>query len=333
MVKISNNEKKVEILTDIGASFFSEGMTADVIANQIKEIEGDFDLIVGSLGGDVHEALMIHDIIKMHPGTVTTKIIGLTASSGTIIALAGDKVTMSSNASFLVHNASTWAAGNRNDFEKAIEVLDAMDGVIASLYSRKTGKRKSQLLTLMEQERWLSPEEAKDWGFVDKIFTPETPQVMNSMIDQVNHSNLPKFNNSTDMNILDEIRQLIAKDDKVAEISNLKADIQNITSERDGLKVDIQSKEAEINNLSAKVAELENQKTGFDAKLAEKESAYNTLKNEFVQYAKDKLDKIKCEALGVDDFSFIENQKGDQSRVELIMKKTRPSIKDLKEKD
>lgn len=345
MIKIQNkaDEKPtIEILSDIGEDFWTGGgITAQTISDEIKNIQGDFEVVIGSLGGDVHHALMIHDLIRMHPGKVNVKIIGMTASSGTVIAMAGNSIEMSKNSMFLIHNASTGVWGNSKDLTKAAEDLDQVDGRLAGIYSRVTGKRKSQILTLMEKEEWLSAEQAKEYGFINKIFEPATPTMNKAIIEKINNSTLPKIKTLENMDttkILDAISSLKALfvNNKVDDESAFAAKVAEIDTRFEALKAENDSLMAQKADIQAALDSYSTEKAGLieakekaEADMQTAITEKETIKNEFVEYAKAKLDRPQCVKLGVDDFSFLETTvTPDAERTTKVLSKKQFSIKD-----
>ena len=210
----------IEIFGTIGESWFEEGITMQLINDQLKEAKNKpIKLVVSSLGGDVTHALAIHDLLKMHNAPVTAEIIGATASSGTIVAMGANEVNMSENALFLVHNAWTVAMGNANDFREAAEDLDRWDARIVDIYRNKTGKRKSQVYSLMEEEKWIDSKEAKEFGFIDNSFKPKSAaasilnedqkkQILNDIRNQFKMKKFDKIND-----IL-EVEELVMDEEK-----------------------------------------------------------------------------------------------------------------------
>ena len=170
---------EIDIFGDIGESWFSEGNTMQSVRGQIEGSKAKSIVVnISSLGGSVWDGLAIHDILAMHPANVETRIIGATASMGTIVALAGNTVKMSDNALFLVHNASTIAMGNKYDLEEAVKALKTVDERLKNIYKKKTSKEGSlktlaQIEDLMKQERWIDAKEAKTFGFVNEVFEPK----------------------------------------------------------------------------------------------------------------------------------------------------------------
>jgi len=169
----------IEIYGDIGESWWSEGITLKSITKQLNEITAaEIELRVSSLGGDAFDALSIHDALKMHKAFVKTIITGATASAATIVAMAGDTVEMSDNALFLIHNAWTWAIGDSDDLQEVRDVLDTLDERLANIYFKRIeGKGGDKTLQdvkdLMREDKWITAEEAEEWGLVDAVFEPK----------------------------------------------------------------------------------------------------------------------------------------------------------------
>ena len=129
-----NNE--VDILTDIGSGLFFEGYTYANFASDIATLEGDITINIKSYGGDVHEALAIYDAIKSIENKVTTRVVGATASAGTIISMAGDVRLISANSRYLIHRVMAGAMGNVDDLQEVINQLEDYDRQLISLYEK-----------------------------------------------------------------------------------------------------------------------------------------------------------------------------------------------------
>lgn len=172
-------------------------------------------LNISSLGGNVDDALAIHDALRNSPATVTANLTGFVASAATIVALAADKVRMSENAFFLVHKPWVYAEGNADALRSEANNLDSIETALINIYKSKTGKRTPTLQKLMQEERWLSATEAKDLGFIDEIYKPApsaagTPQ--NSIKLPPQYPTPPtKMQNQTPETILSKIRALFVE--------------------------------------------------------------------------------------------------------------------------
>jgi len=171
-IKSSSDFTEVDIFGQIGDSFFEEGNTLESIRAEISNTKQDLVVNVASLGGIAFEGLAIHDLIASHPYNTTVNILGATASAAAVIAMAGDTVNISENSLFLVHDSHGIAQGNADDLESIASDMRKVDDRMVSIFTKKTGKKETEVRELMKGDKFLSPNEAKDFGFVDSIKEP-----------------------------------------------------------------------------------------------------------------------------------------------------------------
>ncbi|MCE4048032.1 head maturation protease, ClpP-related [Bacillus sp. Au-Bac7] len=129
----------------------------------------DIILEVNSGGGSVMAASEMYTLLREHPNNVISKNLGLAASAASYLLLAGDKVLMSPTAQIMIHNASTVASGDYRDMNHTSTVLKNVNISIANAYKLKTGKTHDELLAMMDNESWLTAQQAKQIGLIDEI--------------------------------------------------------------------------------------------------------------------------------------------------------------------
>lgn len=141
------------------------------IANILSELSGTESLQVNinSPGGDVYSASEIYTELKNHAGDVEVRILGVAASAASVIAMAGDVIKVSPTAQIMIHNATTFAAGDHAEMSKVSEFLKKVNQSVSSAYRLKTGLAEQELLDLMEAETWMTAQEAKEKGFADEV--------------------------------------------------------------------------------------------------------------------------------------------------------------------
>lgn len=176
--------------------------------SRIKAIETREIIVnIRSTGGDVNDALLIHDTLKAIPAQITTRCYGYVASAATIIAQAASpgKREISSNALYLIHKAVSSTEGNINALSEMAELLDKTDQRIASIYADRSGKPIDNFARLMSENngngKWLSPVEAMEAGLVDKII--DSVPISNDATELVRKLGLPLIphQNQSTMNI------------------------------------------------------------------------------------------------------------------------------------
>ncbi len=141
--------------------------------------EGPVTLVVNSPGGDVNEAIVMGNHIAEH-GDVTVEYVGYNASAATLLGLYSKDSLIHSDCLHMAHKTSVWVESwgqmNEDQIETAIDDLKAKKETasvstlqIAKLYSEHTGKPVAEMLKMMKDAKWLTPEEAVSIGLVRNI--------------------------------------------------------------------------------------------------------------------------------------------------------------------
>ncbi|MCD8152042.1 MAG: Clp protease ClpP [Clostridiales bacterium] len=150
--------------------WFESDVSAYNLQKEIQSLDVDkIDVHINSYGGEVAEALAITNTLLRHPAEVTTYVDGFACSAATIIFMAGKERIVCPASNFLVHPASIWTAGNADQLRKEADNLDAITEQSVTMYMTGLTKTREELLSLMAEERFLTPQEVLEWGFATKI--------------------------------------------------------------------------------------------------------------------------------------------------------------------
>jgi ATP-dependent Clp protease protease subunit len=166
------------------------GMNAvspNVFREELKQYAGkDITVWIDSYGGDVFAAAGIYNALKEHRGKVTVKIDSKAMSAASVIAMAGDEVLMSPVAIMMIHNPLTMAEGDMHDLRKAADILDAVKETLINAYALKTGRSRSKISSMMDDETWMSANVAVNEGFADGILydNNKADDIMNFAFDR-----------------------------------------------------------------------------------------------------------------------------------------------------
>ena len=156
----------IEILDDIGGW----GFTFNQLYDQAKGFEGNkIRVPVNSFGGSALEGLLIYNYLKGSGKEIETHIPTYAMSAGTIIAAAGDHVSMSNHGYYMIHNPWSVSMGDSNDMKATAEILSKIENDLVSIYVKKTGIDADEIREMMKNETWLTSEEALEMGFVDEL--------------------------------------------------------------------------------------------------------------------------------------------------------------------
>lgn len=152
------------------------GITAREFSDELKAY-GELSLIslhIHSPGGDVFEGMAIYNLLLNHPARVEVTIDGLAASMGSVIAMAGDTITMPENAMMMVHRPWGIQGGDADEMRRYAELLDKVESNLVSAYTKKTGLSDDEVREMLAAETWFTGPEAVEHGFADQLAEPLT---------------------------------------------------------------------------------------------------------------------------------------------------------------
>jgi len=151
------------------------GVNASSILNQIAAFDGQTITVdIDSPGGNAFDGLAIYRQLQRSNATVDTNIVGMAASSASLIYMAGDRREMPENSYVMIHNPWLVAAGDANQLEKYASDLRKFEGTYSDIYVNRTGMDKSEVDAMMNEETWLAGLAAQDMGIAHTV-TPEVP--------------------------------------------------------------------------------------------------------------------------------------------------------------
>lgn len=170
-LRATRRRAELMIYGDIGSQQISA-------AALLKELSGMGELLtlnvrIHSAGGDVFEALAIHNALRRLPATITASVDGLCASAATVVALAADEVRMAENALWMIHDPWAMVVGNAEALQNHSDTLDTIAEQIVLIYAQKTGAPPEEVRQWMRAETWYTAVEALAVGFVDAIDEPQ----------------------------------------------------------------------------------------------------------------------------------------------------------------
>lgn len=286
------------------------GYSKQYIRNQLAGLKGKpVNVRISSLGGSVEHGLDIRQQFLDH-GDVTAYLYGLVASSATIAALGAKKVCISKYCMFLVHKVSNWVDAwgqmNADQIQELIDDLkenklqnDKFDLVLAQMYANKCNKQIDEILDTLKAGRWLTAQEALEYGFVDEIIEDAKEDKVNlaSFTDKLNvlgFPALPQMDNKEDkesgwfqriMEKLDAFSPLL-KTENSTHLINLimKKDYQKVNAilNVEGLEFDKDGKvtltEAQVKALNEKVDALEKEASDKQAEVDDLTKQVDNLK-------------------------------------------------------
>ena len=153
-------------------------MVASLVCAQLLYLESenpnkDIAFYINSPGGLVTSGLAIYDTLRYIRPDVSTVCIGQAASMGSLLLAAGSagKRYALPNARIMVHQPSGGAQGQATDIEIQAREILALKTRLNEIYVRHTGQSLDVIERNLERDRFMSPEEAKEFGIVDEVVT------------------------------------------------------------------------------------------------------------------------------------------------------------------
>ena len=164
----------LSLMGDVGWDITAKGV-AEALKGATK---GPLTISLHSYGGDALAGVAIHNMLARHQGQKTVVIEGVAASAASLIAMAGDRIVMPSNALMMIHEAWGAAVGDSEDMRKQAEVLDQVSGAYRRTYAARTGKTEDEIAALMAAETWFSADDALAQGFATETAEPVEVRAM-----------------------------------------------------------------------------------------------------------------------------------------------------------
>ncbi|MBB3771534.1 ATP-dependent protease ClpP protease subunit [Angulomicrobium tetraedrale] len=160
---------KLRLSGYVGDYYFEDGFTAADVVLALAGFARDeeVDVYINSGGGVATEGAAIHAVLRDRPGPTNIIVEGIAASAASLIAMAGDAVTMSAGSIMMIHDPSGYTIGTSADHSKTVEQLEALATAYARVYAEKSGKTEAECREIMKRETWLTPEQAVAEGFAD----------------------------------------------------------------------------------------------------------------------------------------------------------------------
>ena len=137
------------------------------IAGMLEEAAGDEVILeINSTGGSVMAGYEIYKNLMDYSGKITAHVI-VACSAATFLACAADETKISDGGIYMIHNVQSWAEGDYRDMQMEADALRQFNEGVINIYERKTKKTREELQQLMDQDTYMAPAMAIEYGFVD----------------------------------------------------------------------------------------------------------------------------------------------------------------------
>lgn len=148
-------------------------VVAQLLFLQAEDSKKDIFMYINSPGGSVYDALAIYDTMQFVKNDIQTVGIGIQASAAAFLLSSGTKGKrlILPNASVMIHQPSSGTRGKVTDQEIDLRESLRVKKLLEEIMAKNTGQKPAKIHEDMERDKWLTAEEAKTYGIVDKVIT------------------------------------------------------------------------------------------------------------------------------------------------------------------
>jgi len=146
-------------------------VVAQLLFLQAEDSKKDIFFYINSPGGSVYDALAIYDTMSYVTNDIQTVGIGVQASAAAILLCSGTKGKrfMLPNSTAMIHQPSSGTRGRVTDQEIDLKESLRVKKLIECIMAKNTGQTIQKIHSDMERDLWMTAEDAKKYGLVDKV--------------------------------------------------------------------------------------------------------------------------------------------------------------------
>lgn len=182
-----------DIVSDWWGAWQEEDQYPLLVKEFLDDVKGkDLNIYINSGGGSVFAGMAIYNMIKRHNGKKTVYVDGLAGSIASVIAMAGDKIIIPSNAFLMIHKPWSGMYGNSTELRKMADDLDRIEEGILNVYADnlKDGVDIEVIRTMVNEETWLTGSDATKYFNIE--ITENNSMVACASDCFKNYSNIPE---------------------------------------------------------------------------------------------------------------------------------------------
>lgn len=164
-------EERIVFLTGPISDAVANTVIAQLLYLQSVDPKKDISMYVNSPGGSAYAGLAIYDTIQNLKNDVSTIVVGTAASAASMILASGTKGKRLSLPHSLIHihQPLGGAEGQASDIEISAREILRLKDLYAELIAKHSGKRVGQVMKDIDRDYYMTPQQAKEYGMVDKV--------------------------------------------------------------------------------------------------------------------------------------------------------------------
>ena len=173
-------KERIIFLGDVIEDHLANLVIAQLLFLESEDPEKDISLYINSPGGVVNSGLAIYDTMQYLRAPVSTICIGMAASMAAVLLAAGrtGKRYALPNARIMIHQGSGGFRGNAPDALIQMKEWEHLVLMNHEILARHTGQDLDKVIRDTDRDHFLSPEEAKDYGIIDAVYSAESASLI-----------------------------------------------------------------------------------------------------------------------------------------------------------
>ena len=148
-------------------------ISAQLLFLEAENPKKEIGLYINSPGGSITAMMAMYDTMQLVRPSIATYAMGMAASAGSFLLAAGEKGKRFAlpNAKIMIHQPSAGYQGQATDIQIHAQEILRVKAQMNLLYAEMTGQDVATIEAAMERDNFLTAEEAKDFGLIDKVVT------------------------------------------------------------------------------------------------------------------------------------------------------------------
>jgi ATP-dependent protease ClpP protease subunit len=175
VVAAAEGNSTISIFDYIGPDGDGGGVTDKKIASVLRQLQGKpITVEINSPGGNYFHGVAIYNLLRRHDAAVDVEILGVAASAASVIAMAGDTISIAANAEIMIHEARGLFLGTKSDMREAIDTLTHIDSAMCETYAARSGRTVEEFAAMIEgRDQYFRGQAAIDAGLADLLMDRE----------------------------------------------------------------------------------------------------------------------------------------------------------------
>ena len=151
-------------------------ITAQLLFLESENPKKEISFYINSPGGLVNAGFVVYDTMQYIKSPISTLCIGQASSMGSFLLTAGEKGKRFSlpNSRIMVHQPSAGFQGQATDIEIHANEIMSLKKRLNEIYSKHTGRTVEEVKNALERDKFMTPQEAKEFGLIDKVVEKRT---------------------------------------------------------------------------------------------------------------------------------------------------------------